>query len=332
MGQREKNLLLSRKPFKDFIFDNIARYETIYEVSLLPSLFEDSSAEIWLIKGFAGLVNNDLTSSEYILKSHKTHPNQSGIYSFWSIMQSLFGLDLVLSYKNAQYSYAKLAQISSLKMPVCYDLLQGPNQMALVLEKLDGHTFHAEHLTRTTIEQFTNYLAGLHNNQQAGFGLIHEVGAELKANLFQINEWRERLKSSLMQSFQTTKIMGFDIAELLKAIDRLETQKYVPVMMDLRWDQFAVNNGNLMGVFDLDAYVYAPIELDFVILEYLFNADQAWQFQETYFSLTGQNIGLTHEQRVVYRALFFVMNALGKNDYQNWMSQPVIFADQDSET
>lgn len=332
LSQGEKNLLLSRRPFKGFIFDNVARYETIYEVSLLPSLFDDSSAEIWLLKGLAGLVNKDLVSSECILKNHKMLLKPSDSSGFWSIMKILFGLDLVLSYKNAHYSYVKLKQISSLKMPVCYDLLQGPNQIALVLEKLDGHTFGAQDLTSTTLVQFTHYLAGLHRNEQSGFGIIEEVGVELKTNLFQINEWRGRLKRVLIASLQSTNMIGVDIAELLMAIDSLETQKYGPVMMDLRWDQFVLNNGNLVGVFDLDAYVYAPIELDFAILEYLLNADQASQFQETYFSLTGQNVCLSHEQRKVYRALFFVMNALGENDYQKWMSQPAIFADQEIET
>ena len=80
-----------------------------------------------------------------------------------------------------------------------------------------------------------------------------------------------------------------------------------------------------MGVYDLDAYVAAPVELDFVMLEYLLDKQQLDIFVEVYSKQKGMTIPNLDQVRSVYRHLFFIVNALGESDYQKWQSHPTYF-------
>jgi len=57
-------------------------------------------------------------------------------------------------------------------------------------------------------------------------------------------------------------------------------------MPDLRWDQFLSNGKQITALIDLDALVMGPIELDWVILEYLLSAQQAEWFILEYATFT----------------------------------------------
>ena len=119
------------------------------------------------------------------------------------------------------------------------------------------------------------------------------------------------------------------VIDALKNCSDLATQRIVPLMMDLRWDQFSQIEGELVGVFDLDAFVFAPIELDFVILEYLLTAQQLTIFKKAYEEEGANDLSVPSIAKVrnVYRVLFFLINVLGEEDIEKWMNQPCFFDD-----
>lgn len=95
------------------------------------------------------------------------------------------------------------------------------------------------------------------------------------------------------------------------------------IMPDLRWDQFLTDGKEITAFIDLDALIKAPIEIEFVILEYLLTPQQAVWFLEEYQKT--QMVPNLSNTRNHYRKLLFNMNILGETDYQTWLKQPFIF-------
>lgn len=95
------------------------------------------------------------------------------------------------------------------------------------------------------------------------------------------------------------------------------------IMPDLRWDQFLTNGKEITAFIDLDALIKAPIEIEFVVLEYLLTKQQAkWFLNEYQKERTVPNLSKVRNH---YRKLLFTMNILGETDYDIWMKQPFIF-------
>lgn len=95
------------------------------------------------------------------------------------------------------------------------------------------------------------------------------------------------------------------------------------IMPDLRWDQFLTDGKEITAFIDLDALIKAPIEIEFVILEYLLTPQQAVWFLEEYQKT--QMVPNLSKTRNHYRKLLFSMNILGETNYQTWLKQPFIF-------
>jgi hypothetical protein len=94
-------------------------------------------------------------------------------------------------------------------------------------------------------------------------------------------------------------------------------------MPDLRWDQFLENDGKLSALVDLDAFVFAPRELDFILLEYLLNQQQARVFAQQY--QQSHSLPDLSVVRKPYRLLLFLMNVLGEEDIDTWMQAAARF-------
>lgn len=94
-------------------------------------------------------------------------------------------------------------------------------------------------------------------------------------------------------------------------------------MPDLRWDQFLTKKERLFALTDLDAIVYGPREMEWVLLEYLLTPSQAEVFLKEYTQFLP--VPDLTEVRDVYRTLLYMMNVLGSTDYEAWMKQPKLF-------
>lgn len=74
---------------------------------------------------------------------------------------------------------------------------------------------------------------------------------------------------------------------------------------------------------DLDAIVYGPKTLEFVLLEYLLDQKQAEIFAVEY--MNHQTIPDLTAVRLPYRLLLFLMNVLGEMDLNSWLNHPKRF-------
>jgi aminoglycoside phosphotransferase (APT) family kinase protein len=101
----------------------------------------------------------------------------------------------------------------------------------------------------------------------------------------------------------------------------LNIETFVPIMLDLRWDQMLHQQGQLSAIVDMDAFVVGPRELELVLLEYQLNEHQAGVFIEAY-RASAEWPDLT-EQRFCYRLLLFLMNSLGETDVNKWMNASI---------
>lgn len=321
MPQTINNIFLNKTPFKGYSGSLLKKYQQITHVEFLPGLYSDSSSQIWLLQ-FSNEFNKS-GFSECVLKS--CDDNQAVLSTpFWEAMNLLFGLSLKKAYQNASYSYPLISSLCQLKIPTAIDLLVGQNQAALAVEKISGSPLSSSQLSMKNIEQLSDLLIGLHQYSVSGFGRIESPKIST-TSFYDSNVWRQKVTEAIEVLSQKKSIESVYIDQAIELVKQIEFSKNVPLMMDLRWDQFAQNNGDITGVFDLDAYVFAPAELDFVMLEYLLTAQQADVFKKRYFLATNCQVIISKEQRVVYRVLFYLMNALGEKDIDRWMARPVLF-------
>jgi len=312
---------LAQQPFDSFDKTVLQRYENVSMVKKLPGLFEDSSSDVWKIQGVCFEDASKLI--DYVIKSHKVF-NPS---SFWQGMDLLFKRSICNSYGDATATYTFIDTLTDLKIPKVVDVLGSKTHCALVLEKIYGESIQATDISDSLVKQLAKFLADMHSHPVSKVGPIVTTAEDRKDSSQVIKNWQQ----DVLLTIQT--LVPEDLAQCPWVIDALKnssdltTQRIVPLMMDLRWDQFSQVNGKLVGVFDLDAFVFAPIELDFVIMEYLLTTQQLTIFKKAYEEAGVNDLRVPSIKKVrdVYRVLFFLINALGEDDIEKWMSQPCFF-------
>lgn len=321
--------LQTQSPFDSFERLELHKYQKVAYLEKLPGLYEDSSSEVWLIE----YLDMDDCLKEAVVKVYKKTNDTS---PFWKAMQILFDLDLCSSYQQARISYPLLSQITTLKIPKVYDCLLGEDVCAMVLENIKGQSYSANPHCTSSVRQLARFLAEMHSYSVEKIGLIAEqkkengrygsnvVGDSMSAT------WQAYLTQAILTLSRDLDVSEQVLAEVLTGIKEVSISKVVPIMLDLRWDQFAQDNNRLMGIYDLDAFVFAPIELDFIILEYILTAEELVVFKEQY-QLELIKCGALVEipclknVRAVYRFLLFLMNVLGEADIEKWLAQPHFF-------
>jgi len=189
----------------------------------------------------------------------------------------------------------------------------------ILASKLKGQIVNAE-INDRMIQQLAQHLAELHSNTSNCWGLLNNPS-------FDQSEWSERIKTTLEKSAK--KWGGAFIhsnnylKQAVESISNSEVSAFVPMMPDLRWDQFLQQDNVISSLVDLDAFVFAPRELDFVILEFILTPDQLEIFSENYSKY--HTIPTFEKVRPAYRLLLFYMQILGEADLDDWMNKKVFF-------
>ncbi|BCN93785.1 hypothetical protein THMIRHAM_15700 [Thiomicrorhabdus immobilis] len=321
-------ILQAQSPFVRFKRVELQKYQKISYSEKLPGLYEDSSSEVWLIEH----LDIDGHSIEAVVKAYN---RTDDITPFWKAMQILFGLDLCDSYQLAKFSYPLLSQITSLKIPEVYDCLVAEDVCALVLENIKGQTYSARDSCAMTVRQLAGFLAEMHSHPVEKIGFITEENLNEPAahanptDQRLLKEWQTNLTKTILSLSKDIEVSEPLLAKALTDVEKVSITKLVPLMLDLRWDQFAQQDGVLMGIYDLDAFVFAPVELDFVILEYLLTPSQLQLFEKEYQLRIAGQLPCLQGVRHVYRVLLFLMNVLGESDMEKWMAQPSYFNGKD---
>ena len=187
-------------------------------------------------------------------------------------------------------------------------------------EFLEGSVVCETKILPHYIDSLEAHISALHSQFNEHWGSFHSAQ-------FTAEAWPLRLEETIQRLAQHPDNVSLISEELVsKIIEKValcRPQKFVPLMLDLRWDQFLETEGNLSALIDLDAFVIGPRELDFVVLEYLLTDVECQTFKQRY--QEKNDFPDLSTVRAPYRLLLFLMNVLGEKNINSWMESPPRF-------
>ena len=295
------------KKMSTWVIDKLPAFDS---VDYVPQRFSDSTHELWRLK----LSQNFEGESTAFLKICENTESP-----FWQILDHLFGLDLPKEIGRFSQLYDSIHKLSPLKVP---KLLKSEsfleNRAYILSSEIDGSVVEADDVNVKMIQQLAFHLAALHQHQS-------DEGGNYITPSIKLQEWPNRLKDTLRRFAKSSTLLIPDsiLEQALESCIGIDEKFFVPMMPDLRWDQFHQHQGDLYALVDLDAFVLAPRELEFVLLEYILTAEQIPDFIDIYSSYHG--IPDISQVRPAYRLLLFLMEVLGEGDIQSWMNKEPLF-------
>ncbi len=265
--------------------------------------FDDSSHQLWFCQTSIGALVLKVADKPVVRCS-----------SFWQGVNRLFALNFPASLADTNAVQQFLSRHSPLTIPECLSANSG----FVLCRRLAGKTIDAETVNPEIIRQLARHIAALHQQTVDHWGAIQKPK-------FSADLWASRLRQTLsyLAANNDIAISPVRLGNALKQAADIQASSFVPVMLDLRWDQFLTEDGKLTALVDLDAFVLAPRELELVLLELLLNASQAALFAEEY-----QRVHFLPDLsgvRTAYRSLLFLMNVLGETDCEAWLAKPLHF-------
>lgn len=297
----------------------------------IPSIFTDNTHLVYQLEFLADSSLDSRTFSRVlkILRADNLLQN-----SFWQQVYQLFGLDLRQNLHNQAWLGQKLAELagfSGLKIPQVLaaenpSTIPGKELPGFVLaEFLSGDAGNQSLMNQQNIEVFARWFYQLQQYKFATWGMPASAGQPE----FALASFGEKLAKALQefalkaqQASHNQAWLQQNFAQTLQQAKDLQPIAAVFTMLDLRWDQFLFDQDQQIdALIDLDAFVIAPPELSWVMLEYLFDHNQIWLFKQAYQRLGGEIPDLT-SVRNPYRLWLFALNILGETNLQKWMSHP----------
>lgn len=273
----------------------------------LPSQFEDSTHQVFLCDTDDGVMVLKMCDELAVVKS-----------GFWQGANHLFGADFPNSLAYIQQTHDLLTKQGLYAVPNFVVSSRCDSQQQFVLTRfIEGEEVTAVKVTDAMVVQLGKHIAHLHQQAQSTWGNLH-------APSFQAVEWSERLQATLTTLSAQSKVAIPEplLQAVLALASVLEESEFVPMMLDLRWDQFRrVGNekSDVLTLIDLDAFVMAPRALDLVLLEYILTPPQFTLFKAMYSN--------AHDwpdyalQKPCYQLLLFLMQVLGETDVESWMNR-----------
>ena len=282
----------------------------LIQASALPVMYDDSTHQLW---------HCDTIDGQMMLKLCDSHSVQSS--SFWQGMTHLFEVELIRHLGQIDAVYKTVTELSPLQIPeyiASGSSEQNERFSAFLLARIvPGIMVEKALVDDIMIITLAEHISRLHQCHQVTWGPIHSSKSTAK-------QWPQRLQKTLKLLAEKQQLASIEmVSEAIALATDCTSDTFVPVMPDLRWDQFLQQNGSLSALVDLDAFVYGPRELELVLLEYLLNDHQARIFADHY-----QQVHLLPDLsrvRKSYRLLLFMMNVLGEKDVDAWMQAPTRF-------
>lgn len=296
----------------------IARHELVaqsQQLSVMQRPFSDSTHLLW--QGFWpekaqwGVIKVCL-------------PAQLADSPFWLGMHGIFGLSLPETMARYTAVYAQVAAWTPLQVPDLWaaDSAQAGYGGWLWAQKVEGEVRVPSSFEADAVERLAAHLNALQARQSDRFGPLFEA-------VYPAAQWAERVLDTLGVLAARAGVDVQPYADEMAVFrgfyaGRAEADwRFVPIMPDLRWDQFLFRQNKLAVLVDLDAVVWGAPELEWVLLEYLLDASGARHFAQHYARTAEMQI--LPAVRTVYRLLLFFMNVLGKTDLSDWLKQPAHF-------
>lgn len=277
-------------------------------VEVLPSPFSDSSHHI---------VFQYFDNHTEVVKGVRDLAQQTPI---WQGIDHLFGVTLSQQIAAFEISYPWLAEYTDLQLPVWLHTYEDEQHQACAVRSsfLTGHALQAEAVQPLMVEQLAQHLGGWHRLRSTKFGgLSHPQGEQ--------SSWPKRLESYLQTLPETCasdrQLKQQSLQQLAEQQAVFLTDPFGVIMTDLRWDQFLADDNRLVALTDLDAVLYGPVALEWVLLEVILTEQQAQQFLEAY---PGEPPRLK-PVRSVYRAVLSQFQVFGEQNAQAWLDFPCWF-------
>lgn len=266
--------------------------------SVIPNKFEDSTHQLFDCQTANGAMVLKVCNTPTIEKSH-----------FWLGANHLFAADFPNNLGNIDLTHHFLQKNGALGVP---EFVAASANRFVLTRFVEGTDVDARQIKDDWVIQLANHIAKLHQLSYSTWGTLH-------APQFSANAWASRLHDTLVYlTEQQQPRMAKDLLpEVLAQAAQCHASDFVPMMLDLRWDQFRCLNTNQLVLIDLDAFVIAPRALDLVLLEYILTPSQLVLFKQHY---TQTHAWIEYSAHTpAYQLLLFLMNILGETDLVRWM-------------
>jgi len=226
---------------------------------------------------------------------------------FWQGMQSLFGVNLVEQIAYSQTHYACAARHVCLPIPtfVAASRAEGDLPAYTLTQWLVGESIDPNCISSSLIESLAIADAQRHEKSRTTWGCC-------SAPQYSAQDWYERIQQLLPD------VDSESLAQVASVKD------FVPMIMDMRWDQCLQYQDRLSALVDIDALVFAPKALDFVMMEYWLTPEQLQLWCQTY-QAHGGVIPELHGVRGLYRQLLWRWQLWGEYSEQAWMTKGSFF-------
>ncbi len=276
----------------------------IDEAEAMQTKFEDSTHQLWHCETVDGPTILKVCDHDVVSTS-----------SFWYGMNELFGANFPNSIGQIHKTHTLLSEKGCFVVP---DFLAASASRFVLTRFLAGEDIEAKFVTNEMVVLLAKHIAQLHQQRHQKWGDLHEPA-------FALADWKEKLLLTLrdLAEKSTFNIPESLLSEVLVQVTRLREVDFVPIMLDLRWDQFRILDSKEAGypiaLIDLDAFAIGPRALELVLLEYVLTAEQFDLFR-TQYTLECDWPDYS-QQKASYQLLLFLMNVLGETDIQRWMKQ-----------
>lgn len=271
---------------------------------VIQSKFVDSTHRLWNCQTSDGPMVLKVCNHDAIAKS-----------SFWDGMNHLFGVDFPNSLDQITKTHALLADKGAFVVPDC--VVAKANRFVLT-RFLPGKDINSTQVTDAMVIALAKHIAQLHQQHFATWGKLHAPANKAA-------DWGVQLKLTLLTLANKCNVAISEqrIDDVLSQTNAIQEDTFVPIMLDLRWDQFREINhatiGNSLALIDLDAFATGPRTLELVLLEYILTAPQFALFKAQYMAF--HDWPDYTQQKSCYQLLLFLMNVLGETDLNRWMRQ-----------
>ena len=283
-------------------------FNAVDSVMAMPKSFADSTNQLWLCRF--------TTAAPTIIKLCGWQDVEKS--DFWMGMRSLFNLQYPQQMGLYAKVYKQINQLSDLSIPqlLACESATPDYKGFLYCSTLPGQAIKEE-VNEHMVRQLAQHLLRLHKQASPKFGALFSPD-------FSKDVWWPKVRSTIKEmAHQQGLKLDRNLENKLFQTQQACPEQFVPIMPDLRWDQFLTDSKKLTGLVDLDAFVFGAIELEFVVLEYLLTEHQAVLFKQVY--QKEQVLPDLTACRDVYRVLLFLMNILGEKSLDTWMQAPTRF-------
>ncbi|MBO1923557.1 hypothetical protein [Thiomicrorhabdus sp. 6S3-12] len=284
---------------------------------LMPALFEDSTHQIWSI------AYRDL--SQKVLKLCQCGEVENA--GFWSAMQALFDASLTRDYQALAGAYRYFSRFSVFEVPDLEAISESQESPVrwILTQTVNGKDLCAETVTRDICAQLAAHLDSMH--AETGKGVSYLAGALdqselLPGRVLDVSQFRQKIEAFLNRHPRIRQLREChpqDFQQIRQQLQCLEWHKIVPMLIDFRWDQLRIDEDGRLYLLDLDAALFAPIEMDWLMLELVLTPQQLEWVMDSYRG----TIPRVSQSRELYRALFYAMELLGDQPWAWWASRPI---------